>query len=226
MEDLDVIKEFVIESSENLGRLDREMVQLEQRPTDSDLLASIFRTIHTIKGTCGFLGFNVLEGITHHAENILSQVRNGERELTQHLVSLILETVDAIKIELTSIEATSRESGAAYEDLVNRQKEAATAVTAKILPRRQPAAPASPAFSEPQAEELEHLEVQPDPAFTPTQASDKNTTAPQKNASIADSTIRVDVGQLDKLMNLVGELVLARNQPTGAAPSIGTSGLA
>src|SRR6202011_4288143 len=94
MEDLDIIKEFIIESSENLSRLDREMVELEKRPTDTDLLASIFRTIHTIKGTCGFLGFSVLERITHHAENILSQVRNAERPLTAELVSLILETVD------------------------------------------------------------------------------------------------------------------------------------
>src|ERR1700759_1578583 len=101
MEDLDVIKEFVIESTENLARLDREMVEIEQRPGDATLLASIFRTIHTIKGTCGFLGFSTLERITHQAENILSQVRNGERELTADLVSLILETVDAVKVELT-----------------------------------------------------------------------------------------------------------------------------
>src|SRR5271168_4054047 len=108
MEDLELIKEFVIESTENLTRLDREMVELEQRPGDAPLLASIFRTIHTIKGTCGFLGFSTLERITHHAENILSQVRNGDRELTPELVSLTLETVDAVKAELLSIEATSR----------------------------------------------------------------------------------------------------------------------
>src|ERR1700761_3872902 len=114
MEDLDIVKEFVIESSENLARLDQEMVELEQRPNDSTLLASIFRTIHTIKGTCGFLGFSVIEKITHQAENILSQVRNGDRPLTGELVSLVLETVDAVKLELTAIEASSRESGADY----------------------------------------------------------------------------------------------------------------
>ena len=211
MEDLDVIKEFVIESSENLGRLDREMVELEQRPTDADLLASIFRTIHTIKGTCGFLGFSVLERITHHAENILSQVRNGERGLTQELVSLILETVDAIKIELTSIELTLRESGAGYEDLIIRQKEAATAVPAPDLPAKEPERTAPPVVSEAAQEEAESVEVHPGSAQPPA-ASDKNIPAPHKNASVADSTIRVDVGQLDRLMNLVGELVLARNQ--------------
>jgi two-component system chemotaxis sensor kinase CheA len=125
MEELDIIKEFTIESSENPSRLDREMVQLEKRRTDTDLLAGIFRTIHTIKDTCGFLGFSVLERITHHAENILVQVRNAEHPLTAELVSLILETVDAIKLELISIELTSIENGAAYGDLVRRQEEAA-----------------------------------------------------------------------------------------------------
>ncbi|MGA2716018.1 MAG: Hpt domain-containing protein [Bryobacteraceae bacterium] len=97
MEDTEIIKEFVIESSENLERLDREMVGLESRPDDADLLASVFRTVHTIKGTCGFLGFGTLEKITHHVENILAQLRSGERKLTPELVSLILDTVDAVR---------------------------------------------------------------------------------------------------------------------------------
>ena len=94
MEDQEIINEFLIESNENLARLDLEMVELEQRPGDEELLASVFRTIHTIKGTCGFLGFTRLEGITHLAENILTQVRNRERDLTPELVSVVLETVD------------------------------------------------------------------------------------------------------------------------------------
>ena len=133
--DIDVIREFVIESGENLGRLDREMVELEQRPGDAKLLASVFRTIHTIKGTCGFFGYRTIGRVTHHAENILSQIRNGERQLTPQLVSLILETVDAVKAELTSIEATSIESGAAYADLLERQ-EAAASQAGSSRPRR------------------------------------------------------------------------------------------
>ena len=211
MEDLDIIKEFVIESSENLGRLDREMVELEQRPADADLLAGIFRTIHTIKGTCGFLGFSVLERITHHAENILSQVRNGERTLTQELVSLILETVDAIKTELTSIEATSRESGAGYEDLVLRQKDAAAAISSGEPSLKESKPVVSPTTSQAASEETESAEAQLGNGQL-SAAPDKSVPAPSKNSSLADSTIRVDVGQLDKLMNLVGELVLARNQ--------------
>ena len=89
MQDQDVIREFLVESHENLSSLDRNFVELERHPKDAALLASIFRTIHTIKGTCGFLAFSTLEQITHQAENILSQVRDGQRDLTRSLVSLI-----------------------------------------------------------------------------------------------------------------------------------------
>ena len=71
MEDREIVTEFLIESSENLSRLDREMVELEKRPDDAALLASAFRTIHTIKGSCGFLGFTALEAITHRRLMVL-----------------------------------------------------------------------------------------------------------------------------------------------------------
>jgi two-component system chemotaxis sensor kinase CheA len=208
MEDLEIIREFVIESSENLARLDNEMVELEQRPNDSVLLASIFRTIHTIKGTCGFLGFRILESITHEAENILSQARNGERELTEELVSLILETVDAIKTELTSIESTARESGASYDDLIQRQREAAVLIASSGQSKHSVKPSPAPVAS---AEELEPCVIS-NAANLPMPASEDNVAPASKNSSAADSTIRVDVSHLDRLMNLVGELVLARNQ--------------
>jgi HPt (histidine-containing phosphotransfer) domain-containing protein len=87
MEQDDVIREFLAESHENLSRLDQELVDLEKRPKDAALLAAIFRTIHTIKGTCGFLGFSKLETITHQAENLLSQLRDG-RNACDHGIEL------------------------------------------------------------------------------------------------------------------------------------------
>ncbi len=120
MEDREIVNEFLIESNENLTRLETEIVDLEQRPKDPDLLASIFRTIHTIKGTCGFLAFSNLESVTHLAENLLSQLRNGERELTPRATSLILETMDMVRRELASIEATLKESGETYDGLRER----------------------------------------------------------------------------------------------------------
>ena len=89
------------------------------------LLASIFRTIHTIKGTCGFFAFSTLEKITHQAETLLSQLRDGKRELNPALVSLILETVDATRKVLASIEASGEEGPDLYEDLTERLRLAA-----------------------------------------------------------------------------------------------------
>ena len=189
MNDSEVIREFLIESTENLGRLDQEIVQLEQSPRDAQLLASVFRTMHTIKGTGGMLGFNAVEKLAHLAENLLSEVRNGERDLTPALVSLVLRTVDAVKAELVAIEAGGKESGVSHAAL---QEELRLACETRA------AAPAK-------RDQGERGEAAPAPAVADDGAGS------QKNVS-EDSTIRVDVGLLDRLMNLVGELVLARNQ--------------
>ena len=204
MEDQEIVTEFLIESNENLSRLDQEMVELEKRPDDAGLLASIFRTIHTVKGTCGFLGFTTVEAITHHAENLLSLLRNGELVFTAAHVSLILETVDATRRELVSIEASGRESGALYEDLRERLR-AAGVVGASVSPP----APAP-------AEEPVPLESPATVALVAHQGTPElglpGATSAHGAPAAADSTIRVDVSLLDRLMNLVGELVLARNQ--------------
>ncbi len=120
MEDFDTIREFLIESNENLGRLDQEIVELEKDPNNRELVASIFRTIHTIKGTCGFLGFDKLTGVNHSAENILSQVRDGKRRVTNNLISIVLESVDATKEILEVIDRTSSEGENAFDDLKQR----------------------------------------------------------------------------------------------------------
>src|ERR1700677_4200641 len=119
-EDLETIHEFLVESDENLSRLDQDLVELEKHPHDAVLLGSIFRTIHTIKGACGFLAFSTLEGISHQAENLLSQLRDGKRNLTPALVSLILETVDATRKVLASIEESGKEGPLQFEDLIER----------------------------------------------------------------------------------------------------------
>jgi two-component system, chemotaxis family, sensor kinase CheA len=76
MSDSDIVKDFLVESYENLDRLDRELVGLEKNPKDKEALAGVFRTIHTIKGTCGFLGFNKLEKVAHVGENLLTRLRD------------------------------------------------------------------------------------------------------------------------------------------------------
>ena len=183
MNDQEVIREFLIESNESLGRLDREMVELEKRPQDPDLLAGIFRAFHTVKGTCGFLGFARLEAVTHLTESLLSQLRDGKRELNPELATLILESVDVVKAALVAIEQTGAEGPETHDDL-RKRLEAVCAQATGGAPCPDSAAAAN--------------------------GAEKAATA--KGPSISDSTIRVDVGLLDKLMNLVGELVLARNQ--------------
>jgi len=211
MQDQDVIREFLVESHENLSRLDQELVELEKHPGDAALLASIFRTIHTIKGTCGFLRYSSLERISHQAESLLSQLRDGERELTPALISLILETVDSTRSVLACIEASGDEGTEQFAELTERLRNAAES---KTLGERRPtpgfipvvvslpipAVKAQPGVSHPE----EQTAVRAD-----TPRSDDDT---GKSSAVADANIRVGVGLLDKLMDLVGELVLTRNQ--------------
>jgi two-component system chemotaxis sensor kinase CheA len=206
MNDEDVIREFLIESNENLSRLDNEIVELERRPKDAHLLASIFRTMHTLKGTCGFLAFGKLERIAHEAETIFSQLRAGDRELNPELTSLVLEVIDATRAILQAIEATGGEGDNDCGNLIERLKRAAKATPQAFEPApKAPAAEVLPAMvaQTPELEAAAQAQPRGDPA--------RNEETEHRSAA-ADSAIRVDVGLLDKLMNLVGELVLARNQ--------------
>src|SRR3954467_8418463 len=105
----DIVEEFLVESHENLDQLDTDLVALEQEPNSRERLSSIFRTIHTIKGTSGFLAFNRLEEVTHVGENMLSRLRDGELDLTPTRTSVLLQMVDTVRSLLTSIESSGGE---------------------------------------------------------------------------------------------------------------------
>lgn len=90
-------REFLLESYENLDRLDQDFVKLEAQPGNLELLKSIFRTIHTIKGTCGFLGFTKLETLAHAGESLLSILRDGHLVLTAEITTALLAMVDAVR---------------------------------------------------------------------------------------------------------------------------------
>src|SRR5271169_5236040 len=109
MSDSDIVKDFLVESYENLDRLDRELVELEKNPEDRDALSSVFRTIHTIKGTCGFLGFNKLEAVAHVGENLLTRLRDRQLVLTPEITTALLQMVDAVRQMLQSIETAGQE---------------------------------------------------------------------------------------------------------------------
>lgn len=116
----DLLRDFLTESSENLLRIEQEMVELEQRPEDEDLLGSIFRSMHTIKGTCGFLGLARLEAVAHSAENVLGSLRDGELSVSDGLVSDVLAAVDTIRSILEGLEETEEEPIGDDSDLVER----------------------------------------------------------------------------------------------------------
>jgi len=238
-ENEEVIKEFLIESYENLDRLDRDLVALEQNPGSGESIASIFRTIHTIKGTCGFLGYARLEGVAHAAESLLSRLRDEEIALSAEITTALLTTVDAIRGMLASIEATKQDGDGDHSQLVallhrlqSGQVPAAEApVTAAPTLAPAPAAKTSnaPAAAAPPPPSAAATRMEPAPA-SPALATAASPPAPPAAAppaseravepaadvraatAVTDGYVRVDVGVLDKLMNLVGELVLARNQ--------------
>jgi two-component system chemotaxis sensor kinase CheA len=218
-EDQETIREFLVESHENLSRLDLDLVELEKHPHDADLLSSIFRTIHTIKGACGFLAFSILEAITHQAETLLSQLRDGQRELTPALVSLILETVDATRKVLAAIETSGKEGAERFEELTERLRVAAQLTAGQEIP---PAPEASGAVTppgpvgEPATEKNSSVLQEDGPPEKEEERGRKKEGSKEedvtRSSAAVDANIRVGVGLLDKLMDLVGELVLTRNQ--------------
>ncbi len=116
----EIVQEFLVESHENLDQLDSDLLALEQEPGSRALLGSIFRTIHTIKGTSGFLAYSHLEAVAHVGESLLSRLRDGELVLTPDMTSALLEMVDAVRGLLSSIEATGAEGSPDHTALIAR----------------------------------------------------------------------------------------------------------
>lgn len=114
----DIVREFLVESHDNLDQLDSDLVALEKAPGSRDLLGSVFRTIHTIKGTSGFLAFGALERVTHAGESLLVELRDGKRSMDGPTTDVLLRMVDAVRAILASIEATGTEGDVSVDDVV------------------------------------------------------------------------------------------------------------
>ena len=217
-----IVNEFLVESNENLDQLDQDLVDLEQNPKEQSLLSSIFRTIHTIKGTCGFIGFSKLESIAHVGESLLSKLRDGELDMSPSITSALLSMVDAIRQILSCIENSQNEGDVDYSQLIGTLtalQKGESVVTAASAQESTPG-PAPVAKSE--ETPVSDVVVQ-EPSAPVAQAKAESSPEAQADAgnsvdlpkevrAMADTNIRVDVNLLDRLMNLVGELVLARNQ--------------
>jgi two-component system chemotaxis sensor kinase CheA len=133
----DIVQEFLVESHENLDQLDRDLVALEQEPGSRELLSSIFRTIHTIKGTSGFLAFNRLERVTHVGENLLARLRDGTQVMTPETTNTLLRMVDVVRTLLTAIEESGAEGDVDVDGVIE-------AVAGCIETGNAPAKPAAP----------------------------------------------------------------------------------
>jgi two-component system chemotaxis sensor kinase CheA len=273
MEAIDeIVAEFLVESHENLDQLDTDLLALEQDPTSRDLLGSVFRTIHTIKGTSGFLAFNKLEKLTHVGENLLSRMRDGKILLNEERTSALLAMVDAVRGLLSSIESTSLEGDADHTELVARLgalledgapaplipaqggspeatgtaeavaespesteavvEAAAQAAAEQAIEAAHNLAEAAKEHPEeiPAGAQVVTAEVSitnvPEPAAAappppppapkpPAPEAPKAAPEPgeggEHKRSVVESSVRVDIGLLDTLMSMVGELVLSRN---------------
>jgi two-component system chemotaxis sensor kinase CheA len=198
----DLLADFLAETTEGLVAVDDALLRLERAPGERGPVAEIFRIVHTIKGTCGFLGLPRLERLAHAAENVLGRYRDGSLPVTSDGISLVLEAMDGIKAIVAALSATGAEPAGEDRELIARL-DAAFAGAANAAPAGREAAQdlaAAPAAAPPPVPSADPAPPEPAAAEEPPPAPG----VPQ--------TIRVSVDVLEDLMRLVSELVLTRNQ--------------
>jgi two-component system, chemotaxis family, sensor kinase CheA len=234
----ELTREFLIESQEGLDRMERCLTELEERPQDAGLIGDIFRSVHTIKGTTGFLGFKRLEKLAHAGENLLGLLREGKLTADGPTITGMLQLLDGLRSILKSIETEASEGEGVDAVLIGRLEELQAPAQAHVKQHAHakaaahtaqaysattlPPVPAPPAHvSEPeQAEAGPSVEPAVAPvAKAPVEADDPTKPRVQATGTAAESTLRVDVALLNRMMNLVGELVLTRNQVLQATSS-------
>ncbi len=232
----ELTREFLIESQEGLDRMERCLTDLEQHPDDAALLAEIFRSVHTIKGTTGFLGYGRLEKLAHAGENLLGLLRDGKLAAGARIITGLLQLLDGLRTILRNIEAEDSEGADDDAELIG-QLEALQSPAAMPVRPIPPIANVSTQSSRRRKKRTKPPTRQPiqsrDPddettAGPPLEATTVKASAPRESiamtprssaGSAAESTLRVDIALLNRMMNLVGELVLTRNQVLQAAAS-------
>lgn len=231
-EDNEIIQEFLTECTEHLDNLENDFVSLEQDPENPKLLSAIFRAMHTIKSGAGMLVFPNLEKLTHAAESLLVLFRDKKMLLDAECTTVLLKTADVVRGMLKAIEATGKDGEEEHDALIqlltdlksgNNQplkEEKSVKVVEKQVSQQKS-----------KSEVTEHVEVTAkieeecvkeevlDSELTELTLESAHPDLPQeelladaKETSLADNSVRINVDLLDKLMNLVGELVLSRNQ--------------
>jgi len=222
----DLLREFVTETNESLDVVDVELVRFEQDPNNAKILDNIFRLVHTIKGTCGFLGLPRLEALAHAAETLMGKFRDGA-PASSEAVTLILATIDRIKIILESLESEQREPEGADDDLIASLEGMVDRISvggAKPESEHSVGTLVHQVLERPLREgedTLDDLErafrntaTEAEPAKSPKPAASAVDAAVKEDETgkSANQSIRVTVDTLEHLMTMVSELVLTRNQ--------------
>jgi two-component system chemotaxis sensor kinase CheA len=223
----DLLQEFLTETGENLDTVDRELVRFEQEPNNGDILRNIFRLVHTVKGTCGFIGLPRLEALTHAAESVIGQFRDGA-VVSAIAVTAILETIDRIKDILAELAEKGEEPPGSDETLIGELRalaDQAKSELAKAPP--QGAEPADPVAAylarHGSAVSADELDLVFRNAPGPRRGNDGRIaqadaagpgeeTALRESRAAGPATLRVNVDTIEHLMTMVSELVLTRNQ--------------
>jgi two-component system chemotaxis sensor kinase CheA len=224
-EDQELLEGFLTETSELLEKMDDDLVALEKRPQDMELLNSIFRSIHTVKGASSFLGFELLVKITHKTEDVLNRLRKDELRVTPEIMDVILEAGDHIKLLVNDIrngEIIERELGEIIDKLLPYISETAVEASVLTAPSGSTAPSSADGSGEPAVESGEvsgtvrEQEQGQEAAVVPSPAPSAPAVAKPAAARTDDisdnTTVRIDVKRLDDLMNQVGEMVLERNR--------------
>lgn len=224
----EIFEGFIVETKEIFERLDLELVEIEQKPGDMELLNSIFRSFHTVKGTSGFLGLEKLTKVTHRCEDILNKLRKGEAQLNTDIMDGILNAFDKMKSLLVTIETDKNENIDIQNtlDILEDVYQSLEGGQTKSVPKKP--APVAAVSEAPVSEESEDTgresedteeedaqTQQTAAALKPVMTQTKTEAVPKVAATAAsqkDNTIRVDVERLDELLNIVSELVLGRNR--------------
>jgi two-component system, chemotaxis family, sensor kinase CheA len=209
----EIVESFIVETKEILEKLDVDLLELEKKPNDKELLNQIFRSFHTIKGTSGFLGLEALPSVTHKCEDILNKLRKGEATLSTGLMDGIILAFDTIKELLRQIETEQNEN--VETDHVNQVLEGLLQVIENGT------SGSVETDSKQNQEQSSNLSVSASGTTVEIHSNEKQ--SEEKKADLVEkvassqtkeNTIRVDVDRLDSLLDIVSELVLGRNRLT------------
>ncbi len=216
----EIISEFVTEAEETLEKIDPMFVDLEARGYDKDILNEIFRGMHTLKGAAGFLGFQPIVDVAHRAESIMKRLRDGEMTITREIMDSILKSVDMLRLLISHISSKDN----VEENISPLLLELDSVISGQPATGRaevvqQPEAiPEREAPVEEPAEVVAQMQETPSPGEghaasahpQPAQAEEQVQQVSKEREVV--STLRVDISRIDKVMDLAGEIVLARNR--------------